>query len=207
MKLYEFSKSSASYRVRVCLNLKRLPYESIPKRLRSDEHKLAEYTDLNPQGLVPLLDNQGFLLSQSMAIIEYLDESFPEPYLLPTGIEQRALVRGMSQLIACDIHPLNNLRVLKYIEEEFGCQKKSIDEWYHHWVDEGFSALERFVEKHSTDGHYCFGSNVSMVDICLVPQLYNAERYQCELTKYPKINAVGNHLRDLPAFVDASPDS
>lgn len=208
MKLYSYFRSSAAYRVRIALNIKGLQYEYVAKHLLRDggEHKQADYLALNPQGFVPALEHEGALLTQSVAIIEYLDEAFPHPPLLPSKPVDRAVVRAMSLLIACDIHPLNNLRVLNYLKSPLGQDSAAIGAWYKHWIAEGFAALEQLIAKHSADGRYCFGGAISMADIMLVPQVANSRRYRMDLAPYPMLQRVAAHLEALPAFVAAQPD-
>jgi maleylacetoacetate isomerase/maleylpyruvate isomerase len=208
MKLYSFFRSSAAYRVRIALNLKGLQYEYVAKHLvrNGGEHKLADYLALNPQGFIPALEHDGALLTQSVAIIEYLEEAFPSPSLLPSRAIDRAAVRAMSQLIACDIHPLNNLRVLNYLKAPLSQNNEAISEWYRHWIDEGFAALEKLIIKYSTEGRHCFGSAVTMADVLLVPQVANSRRYQMDLGKYPALQKVTTYLESLPAFMAARPE-
>jgi len=208
VKLYSFFRSSAAYRVRIALNLKGLQYEYVAKHLARNggEHRLADYLALNPQGFVPALEHEGSLITQSVAIIEYLEEAFPSPSLLPTRAIDRASVRAMSQLIACDIHPLNNLRVLNYLKAPLTQNSEAITEWYKHWIDEGFTALEKLIAKHS-DGRHCFGDAVTMADVLLVPQVANSRRYQMDLGRYPALQKVTTHLETLPAFFGARPEA
>ena len=210
MKLYSFFRSSAAYRVRIALNFKGLAYEYVAKHFRRNggEHRKPDYLALNPQGLIPTLVDGGVVVPQSLAIIEYLEEAYPEtPRLLPQGPAGRASVRAMSQAIACDIHPLNNLRVLNYLKGELGQSEETTNMWYRHWIAEGFAALERSIATHSGDGRHCFGSDVTMADVCLVPQVYNARRFQADLTPYPKIISVSSHLETLAPFSTARPDA
>lgn len=207
MKLYTFYRSSAAFRVRIALNLKGLTYESVPKHLRHAEHRKAEYLAINPQGLVPVLEHEGAVLTQSLAIIEYLDERFPTPPLLPRTPLERAQVRAMAQLIACEIHPLNNLRVLNYLREVFGQGDEGVNRWYQHWIAEGFRPLEELVRRHSEDGRFCFGDSVTVADILLVPQMYNSRRFKCDLTAFPTLVKICAHLEQLPAFAAARPEA
>lgn len=209
MKLYSYFRSSAAYRVRIALNLKGLQYDYVAKHLLRDggEHKQAHYLALNPQGFVPALEHDGALLTQSVAIIEYLDEVFPEPRLLPAKPAERAIVRAMSLLIACDIHPLNNLRVLNYLKSPLGQDSAAIGAWYQHWIAEGFAALEPLIAKHSADGRYCFGGAVSMADVLLAPQVANSRRYRMDISVYPALSRVAAHLETLPAFAAARPEN
>ena len=207
MKLYSFFRSSAAYRVRIALNLKALSYEYVAKHLRRGEHVEPEYRAIHPQGLVPALDDGGVVIPQSLAIIEYLEEAYPQtPRLLPATAADRAIVRAMSEAIACEIHPLNNLRVLNYLKSQMGQTEDATRVWIRHWIAEGFAALEQSIRAHSGDGNHCFGVDVTLADVCLVPQVYNARRFQTDLTAYPTLVAVCAHLESLPAFAAARPE-
>jgi maleylacetoacetate isomerase len=207
VKLYTFWRSSAAYRVRIALNVKGLRYESLAKRLGGNEHRAESYLALNPQGLVPALDDEGFVVGQSLAIIEYLEETHPEPPLLPRAPRARAEVRAMALGIACDIHPLNNLRVLNYLKDPLGHDSAGVERWYQHWIHEGFRALEALAGRHSADRRFLYGSALSLADVCLVPQLYNARRFHCDLAAYPALTAIGAALEALPAFAAARPEA
>ena len=207
MRLYTFWRSSAAFRARIALNLKGLRYESVAKRLVRDEHRAAEFLRLNPQGLIPALEDDGFVLGQSLAIIEYLDETHPEPPLLPPDARGRAVVRSLAQAIACDIHPLNNLRVLNYLKGPLGQDAAGVERWYQHWIAAGFAGLEELARRHSGDGRHLDGGSVTLADVCLVPQLYNARRFHCELAPYPTLTAIGAALEALPAFAAARPEA
>jgi len=207
MKLYTVWRSSAAYRVRIALALKGLTYESVAKQFAKREHRAAEYLSLNPQGLIPALDDDGFVIGQSLAIIEYLDESRPDPPLLPSQPQGRAIVRAIAQGIACDIHPLNNLRVLNYLKGPLGQDEAGVNTWYRHWIAEGFVSLEALAKRHSQRGECLYGASVTLADICLVPQLYNARRYQCDLEPYPTLRGIGASLERLPAFQAARPEA
>ncbi len=209
VKLYTYWRSSAAYRVRIALELKALPYESVPKHLLrgGGEQRRADYLALNPQGLIPGLEDDGFFLGQSLAICEYLEEICPAPPLLPADPRGRATVRSMALALACDIHPLNNLRVQQYLRDELGQGEEAVAGWTRHWMSRGFTALEVLVARHSADGRHCFGTSVTLADVCLVPQLYNARRARTDLSPYPRLVAVSAHLESLPAFAAARPEA
>jgi maleylacetoacetate isomerase len=206
MKLYTFWRSSAAYRLRIALNYKGIQVEQIPKHLRKDEQRNADYLRLNPQGLVPALDIGGEVLSQSLAIIEYLEETQPQPTLLPRDPVARAQIRSMAFSIACDLHPLNNLRVLKYLKQPLGHDQPTIDTWYRYWADTCFVGLEQQAKRHSGDGRHCHGTAVTLADVCLVPQMYNARRLNCDLSPYPTLTSICAALEQLPAFAAAAPE-
>jgi maleylacetoacetate isomerase/maleylpyruvate isomerase len=206
MQLYNFFRSSAAFRVRIALNLKGVEYERIAKSFAKHEHRAADYLALNPQGFIPALAIDGAVLSQSIAIVEYLNDRFPEPPLLPADALARAHVRSMALAIACDIHPLNNLRVLNYLRKELAQDDEGVNRWYRHWIGEGFRGLELQVAQHSKTQRYCFGDSLSLADVCLVPQIYNARRFQTDLTPFPKLVAISTHLETLPAFDAARPE-
>ena len=206
MKLYTFWRSSAAYRVRIALHLKGVSFDNVAKKLGQAEHHAAEYAALNPQRLVPALEDGSQVFTQSLAIIEYLDELHPVPPLLPPDAAGRARVRAMALAIACDIHPLNNLRVLNYLKEPLALEAGAVDRWYRHWISEGFQALEQMARRQSGDGRHLHGSSVSLADVCLVPQVYNARRYQTDLTPYPTLIGISTALEALPAFAAARPD-
>ena len=206
MKLYSYFRSSAAYRVRIALNLKKLPYEMVPIHLTKDggRQHTPEFRAINPQARVPALEvSSGEVLTQSLAIIEYLDDVHPEPPLLPTDALDRAKSRAIAQMIACDIHPLNNLIALKYLKRQLKHEQSEIDAWYHHWIIEGFRALEAVLEP----APYACGANVTIADICLVPQVANARRYKVPLDQFPKIVAVDAACLKLPAFDRARPEN
>lgn len=207
MRLYHFSLSSASYRVRIALNLKGIDAEMISLRLRDGEQRDPAYAAVNPQCLVPtLVLDDGTALTQSQAIIEYLDEAHPEPPLLPHEARARAWVRAVAQTIACDIHPLNNLRVLQYLERDLGQAPEAVKAWYAHWVRLGFVALERQLAEPPLSGRFCCGDAPGLADIFLVPQVRNARRYQLDLAAYPRIVAIDAACAELDAFRRASPE-
>jgi maleylpyruvate isomerase len=207
LKLYDYFRSSASFRVRIALNLKKLNYEAVPIHLVNDggEQFSASYLSINPQSLVPALDDNGDILTQSLAIIEYLDEIHPEPALLPKNPLDKARVRAFALTIAADIHPLNNLRVLKYLVNEFAMTDEQKLKWYHHWLDKGLSALERQVNVNGTASVFCFGATPSLADICLVPQIYNAKRFNLDLTPYPTLRRIDETCQKHDAFIHARP--
>lgn len=206
MKLYTYFRSSAAFRVRIALNLKRLDYDSIPKAFAKNEHRAVDYLALNPQGLIPALDDDGAILSQSLAIVEYLNEKYPTPALLPSKPQDRAHVRSMALAIACDIHPLNNLRVLNYLRESLKQDDDAVNAWYRHWVSAGFEGLEQQVRQHSKRDRFCFGDAVSLADVLLVPQMFNARRFKTDLTPFPKLVAISSYLETLPEFAAARPE-
>jgi len=204
LTLYTYFRSSAAFRVRCALNHKGLAYQPEIVWLPSEEQGRDAYAAVNPQKLVPTLVDDGHALSQSLAIIEYLDETRPGPKLLPADALGRARVRSLSQLVACEIHPLNNLRILKYLKRTLGHDQAAVDAWYRHWVAEGLSAFERELVRGGT-GRYCHGDAVSMADCCLVPQVFNARRFECPLDAYPTTMRVFDALMALPAFDAAQP--
>ena len=207
MKLYTLARSSATFRVRIALNVKGIAYTSVPKALLKNEHRTTEYLAVNPQGLIPALDIDGEVLSQSIAIIEYLDETHPTPPLLPKDPLERAKVRSMALAIACDIHPLNNLRVLNYLKHNFGQDENAVATWYRHWIEEGFRGLEVLAREHSRSRRYLFGDSVSLADVCLVPQMFNARRFKTDLAPYPTLVEISTHLESLPPFAAARPEA
>ena len=207
MVLYGYALSSASYRVRIALGLKRLQFTSIPLDLRSGEQRLEGYLRINSQGFVPALAlDDGTVLTQSAAIIEYLDEIHADPPLLPTAPLARARVRALSQAITCDVHPLNNLRVLQYLERDLGHDKTLRDAWYRHWVRMGFDAIERRLVRDAETGRFCHGDAPTLADVCLVPQVFNARRFAVDLGPYPRIVGIDAACRELPQFQAAAPD-
>lgn len=206
MKLYSFFNSSTSYRVRIALALKGVSYEYQGVNIRIGEQETADYIHLNPAKGVPLLiDDDGFRLNQSLAIIEYLDACFPEPALLPKDIKLRAQVRAFAYGISCDIHPINNLRVLKYLKNQLGVTDQQKADWYKHWVAEGLSAAESILSAREKTP-YCFGEQPSLADICLIPQIANAKRFGCDLSAYPRLMEVFEHSIKHPAFMQAQPE-
>jgi len=203
VKLYTYFRSSAAYRVRIALNLKGIAYESMPVNLLKGEQRSDAFGAVNPQRRLPALDIGGTVLIQSPAILEYLDEVHPEPPLLPMGAIQRAKVRAVSNLIGCDIHPLNNLVVLSYLKNQLGHDQAARDAWYSHWIVEGFAATEPLLEP----GPFAFGSRPTLADVFLVPQVFNARRFNVPLDPYPRIAAVAAACEELEAFRAAAPDN
>jgi maleylacetoacetate isomerase len=208
LKLYTYWRSSASYRVRIALNLKGLDYESVPRHLLRDggEQRTKDYLAVNPQGLVPTLNDDGLLVTQSLAICEYLDEKYPTPPLLPGAAGARASVRAMALAVACDIHPLQNLSVLAYLRSELGQEQPAVDAWVRHWIARGFNALEKLISRHSGDGRHCHGERITLADVFLVPQVYNARRFGTDLSNCPLITRVASSLEAHAAFAAARPE-
>jgi len=208
LRLYGFWRSSAVYRVRIALNLKGQPYETVPVHLVRDggeQHK-PEFAELNPQELVPVLKHGHRLLRQSLAIIDYIDETWPEPPLLPSVARDRQRVRAIAQMIACEIHPLNNLRVMKYLESSFGASEKQREEWTRHWIASGFDALEKVLADNPSTGTFCEGDVPTMADCCLVPQVYNANRFKVDLKPYPTIRRINQACLEIEEFDKARPE-
>lgn len=208
MKLYDYYRSTACYRVRIALNLKNIHYDAIPVHLidhGGEQHKAA-YMELNPQGLVPTLDENGHVLTQSLAIIEYLEEICPNPPLLPSNPLARAQTRSLAMLIACDMHPLNNLRVLQQLKSQFQASEEQIQQWYHHWLEKGFNAIEKQLEKLPRKQPVCYGNEISIADVFLVPQVFNARRFNFPLDRYPLISEINNHCLTIQAFRNAAPE-
>lgn len=209
MKLYTFFRSSASYRVRIALNLKGLGYEQAPIHLRrgGGEQLGAAYRAINPQALVPALEDSGKILTQSLAIIEYLEEKHPSPPLLPKHPADKALVRSMAMIIACEVHPIQNLRVLNYVKKEYSQTDEQVNRWAQHWIDLGLSALEQMIVAQPKRGKFCFADAPTLADICLIPQLGNARRYGCDLAQYPNILSIEKTCMAVPAFANAAPEN
>ncbi|MCZ4315096.1 maleylacetoacetate isomerase [Comamonadaceae bacterium G21597-S1] len=206
MKLYNYFRSSASFRVRIALALKQLPYEYVPVHLARGDHRLPAYAAIAADGLVPVLEVGELRLSQSMAIIEYLDETHPQVRLVPADPVERARVRGLAQSIACEIHPLNNLRVLKYLVRDLKADEAAKTTWYRHWVREGLLAFERQLEQLPT-GTYCFGDTPTLADCCLVPQIFNGKRFDCDFSGLPRTMAAFDACMALEAFQAAQPSA
>lgn len=206
LTLYDYWRSSAAYRVRIALNLKGLAYRSVPVHLVKDggQQHSAEYKALNPQGLLPLLVDGDTRIAQSMAILEYLEECYPQPALLPRDPSLRAQIRSVALHIACDIHPLNNLRVLQYLSGTLGVEAAAKDAWYRHWVDSGLASVEQNLQRMPTE--LSMGERPGLLEVCLVPQVYNARRFNCDLHAYPRILAVVERCNSLEAFINAAPE-
>ena len=207
MKLYGFFRSSAAFRVRIALNLKKLDYETAAVHLRRNDQSKPDYRGINPQGLVPTLIDGDLTLIQSLAIIEYLDEVHPEPPLLPKDPADRARVRALAEIVACDIHPINNLRVLRYLTHELGHDETAIAKWYNHWIAAGFEALEPLLASDARTGGFCHGEAPGLADIALVPQVVNAERYRLDLAPYPTLVRIFDNCMKLEPFIAAHPNN
>ncbi|AMG04405.1 maleylacetoacetate isomerase [Vibrio mimicus] len=205
--LYGYWRSSAAYRVRIALNIKQLTYESRAVHLSKDggEQHHATFHHLNPSELIPVLIDGEFHLNQSLAIIEYLDEIYPEPRLIPARGAERYQVKALALDIAADIHPINNLRILQYLSAELAVSEDQKNTWYRHWIDTGFRGLEEKLSQ--TAGEFSVGNRLSLVDVCLVPQVYNAQRFNLDMSCYPTLQRVAETLRALPAFVKAAPEN
>ena len=204
MKLYTYFRSSAAFRVRIALNLKGLDYEPAFVHLAKGEHRKDKYTAVNAQALLPTLEDAGRRLTQSLAIIEYLDESRPLPPLMPKEAFARARVRALSLIVACEIHPLNNLRVLQHLKRALGQNEEQVNDWYRHWIADGLAKLESALSDPGT-GRFSHGDTPTMADCCLVPQVFNAQRYQCDTTPYPIVMRVHAECMKLDAFQRAQP--
>jgi maleylpyruvate isomerase len=207
LKLYSYFRSSAAYRVRIALNLKGLAYEYVPIHLVRDggQQLKPEYRAVNPDGIVPTLVDGDDVLTQSLAIIEYLEETHPEPPLLPRAPADRAFVRSIALAVACEIHPLDNLRVLKYLKHKVKAPDEVKDAWYAHWVESGFEALEKRLAADKRVGALCFGDTPTVADLCLVPQVFNARRFKIDLGRFPTIERIADHADTLDAFQRAAP--
>ena len=202
--LHGYFRSSASYRVRIALNIKGVDYVQHAHHLRRGEQRAPDYLTLNPQGLVPTYVDNDHILTQSLAIIEYLDEIYPQPPLLPEASWERARVRALAQIIACDIHPLNNLRVLQYLRDDFRQDEPSVRRWYAHWIEQGFSAFEQMLADSAT-GRFCHGDQPTLADVCLAPQVANARNFNVSIDAFPTIRRIIEVAEALPAFARAAP--
>jgi maleylacetoacetate isomerase/maleylpyruvate isomerase len=205
MRLYTYFRSSAAFRVRIALNLKGLEYEPAFVHLARGDHRKPEYAAVNPQALVPALIDDGQLLTQSLAIIEYLEEKYPSPPLLPKELAGRAHVRSISMLIACEIHPLNNLRALQYLTRQLGRSEEEKNAWYHHWIHDGLARLEADLVRTAGTGKFCCGDRPTMADCCLVPQIFNAQRFDCDTSHAPTAMRAFDVCMELEAFKKAQP--
>jgi maleylacetoacetate isomerase len=205
MRLHGFFRSSATFRVRIALNLKGLTYENAFVHVPKGEQRRAGYLAVNPQGLIPALEDGGRLLTQSLAIIEYLDETRPAPPLLPAAPAERARVRALAQAVACDIHPIDNTRVLHYLQNQLKADEAAVGRWYNHWIALGFSGIEAMLARDDATGRFCHGDAPGLADICLVPQVLNAKRFSLDLTPYPTIRRIYETCMALPAFDAALP--
>lgn len=207
IRFHGYFRSSAAYRCRIAFNLKGVSYDFVSVHLRrgGGEQKQDSYKAVNPQGLVPSVEVDGLVLTQSLAIIEWLDDTYPEPQLLPADKDLRARVRSVAQVIACDIHPLQNLRVLEYIKGEFGQDQAAADAWCRHWISDGLTACERLLARESASSLFAFGDVPGLADICLVPQLFSAERFGVDLAALPRLRAIQAACNEVPAFAEAHP--
>ena len=207
MKLYNYFRSSASYRVRIALALKGLDYEYVPVHLVKDEQLAAPYLALSRTGLVPVLEDGEAAVTQSLAIVEYLDETHPAPPLLPGSALDRARIRALALDVACEIHPLNNLRVLRYLVRDMGVSDMDKDRWYRHWVETGLQAVERRLAGDAATGRFCHGDTPTLADIALVPQIFNAQRFECDLSPVPTVMRVFGECMALDAFAKTQPST
>ena len=209
IKLYGYWRSTAAYRVRLALNIKQVSYsqQSVHLVKEGGEQFKPEYQSINPQGLVPTLVDDGVAVGQSLAILEYLEEKYPQRPILPTTLTERAVVRQLCQIIACDLHPLNNLRILKYLSNELKISDADKSKWYHHWLARGFEAFDKLLPKSGLAGPYCLGGELSMADVCLIPQIYNADRFDFSMDAYPRLQEINQNCLKLIRFQDAIPEN
>jgi maleylpyruvate isomerase len=207
IRFHGYFRSSSSYRCRIAFNLKGVDYDFVPVHLLNDggQQKKPEYKALNPQMLVPTLEAGDLTIGQSMAMLEWLDEKYPEPAFLPDNADDRARVRAFSQIIACDIHPLQNLRVLAYLRENYGEDQEGVERWCQRWIGDGLAACEALLARRDKQTAYCFGETPGLADICLVPQVFSAHRFKVDLADMPLVRAVHEACEQLPAFADAHP--
>lgn len=207
MKLYGYFRSGTSHRTRIALNLKELDYESISVNLSKDEQLEPEYKAINPQGLVPALQTDELQLFQSPAILEWLEETYPQIPLLPEDSAGRMRVRALSAMIGCDIHPINNRRILQYLRNELSVEEEEVKKWCQRWINDGFTALEKLLAEDKTRGHFCYGDSPTFAECYLIPQVYSARRFGVDMSAYPIITAIDEHCHTLPAFIDAEPSN
>jgi len=209
LKLYGYWRSTAAYRVRIALNVKQVSYsqESVHLVKEGGEQNKPEYLDLNPQALVPTLMDDGVAIGQSIAILEYLEEKYPTPALFPSDIKLKAFTRQLCQVIACDVHPLNNLRVLQYLQNNLSVSDEDKTVWYHHWIDKAFTAYESLIVKHDISGDYSIGEELSMADACLIPQIYNANRFGFNMDKFERLTQINENCLKLERFQNAVPEN
>lgn len=207
LTLYDYWRSSAAYRVRIALNLKGLKYDSVPVNLLKSEHTRPTYREQNPHGLVPMLSSDKGKFTQSLAIMEYLNELHPTPALLPSDPEARAHTREMAYVIACEMHPINNLRVRRYLDQPLHLNEQQKAAWVAHWLRDGFAALETMAKRAGSSGNFCIGSAPTIADLCLIPQFYTARRFLTDFHAYPTLVAIDAHCRTLPAFTNAAPEN
>lgn len=207
--LYSYFRSSAAFRVRIALNIKAIDYQIRPIHLvkNGGQQHLSGYLELNPQGLVPVLQVNEQVISQSSAIVEYLEETYSRPSMLPDSAIDRAYVRSLAQIIACDIHPLNNLRVLEYQQKEWGIKEDDKQIWYRHWIQQGFTAFEQRLEENNNNGLFCFDLTPGIADAFLIPQVYNALRFNCDMQPYPLIQGIYDNCMQQTAFANAAPEN
>jgi maleylpyruvate isomerase len=205
MKLYNFFRSGTSHRLRIALNLKGLAYEYMPIDLRTEEHLGAEYKALNPQGLVPALVDGDRVLIQSPAIIEWLEERYPSPALLPSGLNERARVRALAAIVGCDVHPVNNRRILEALRHDFGADEAAVQRWCARWITDGFDALEALLAADTQRGDFCFGGAPTLADVYLVPQVESARRFKLDIARWPSVLAIDEACGRIEAFRNAAP--
>ncbi|MFK0571372.1 maleylacetoacetate isomerase [Endozoicomonas sp.] len=203
MKLYSYFRSSAAYRVRIAMNLKGIDYQQSAVNLLKGQQQSEEYKAINPEGLVPALVTEQGMLTQSLAILEWLEETYPEPSIIPGDPWQKAQLRSMAYLVSCDIHPVDNLRVIKYLQQELAVSDDAKKQWYKHWIHTGFTALEAQLN----DQPFCCSEQPSIADICLIPQVFNALRFKVDMSDFPKIATIYKHCNSLPSFIDAAPEN
>jgi len=207
MKLYGYFRSGTSHRVRIALNLKQLDYESISVNLSQDEQLEPEFKAINPQGLVPVLQTDDLQLFQSPAILEWLEETYPDTPLLPKNSAGRMRVRALSAMVGCDIHPINNRRILQYLRHELSVEEEGVKKWCQRWINDGFTALEKLLAEDKQRGHFCYGDSPTFVECYLIPQVYSARRFGVDMSAYPIIEAIDKHCHTLQAFIDAEPSN